>query len=311
MAETIIFMGTPDFATPALKALHERGAHIPLVVTQPDRPKGRGKTLQPPPVKVMAEHLGLPVAQPLTVKTEEFLKRVSEIKPDFFVVVAFGQILPKSLLDIPKHGSINIHPSLLPKYRGPAPIQHSIINGDPITGVTTFLLDEGMDSGDILLSEPVSISSSDTSESLHHLLAEKGARLLLKSIEGLCNKNLKPTPQDHEKKTYAPRFKKEDGRINWHEPAEKIDSFVRGIYPWPGAFTDIGPKRHKIFKVQAVDGDNNALPGTVIETSRDRLIVKALKGAVSILEIQGPSGKRLTILEFLNGHSVTSGTLLT
>lgn len=311
MAPTIIFMGTPEFAAPALHSLHRAGFSIPLVVTQPDRPKGRGKSVQPPPVKAVALSLGLPVVQPVTTKEEAFWETLKGLTPDFLVVVAFGQILPKAVLEIPKFGAINIHPSLLPKYRGPAPIQHAIINGDPVTGVTTILLDEGMDSGEILLADPLPISQNDTSESLHHLLAEKGAILLLKSIDGLFHGTLRPMAQDHDQKSYAPRFKKEDGRIKWRDSAGKIDCFVRGIHPWPGAFTDLEMKRYKIFRVEPVACHMDALPGTVIDTGRATLVVRAGEDAVSILEIQGPSGKRLPISEFLKGHPVSPGAVLT
>ncbi|MBU0991293.1 MAG: methionyl-tRNA formyltransferase [Proteobacteria bacterium] len=308
--KTIVFMGTPEFAIPALEALHEAGAAIPLVVTQPDRPKGRGKKCVPPPVKITAERLGYPVVQPESIRTVEFLKSIDELKPECLVVVAFGHILVKPLLDIPKMGAINVHPSLLPKYRGPAPIQHSIINGDRLTGVTTMLLDEGIDSGDMLLTETVEIRSTDTSESLHHTLAEKGARLLIRSIEGLANHTIHPICQDHERKTLAPMFKKADGRINWQDSGNRIDCFVRGMYPWPGAFTDIHDKRHKIFKVQPVELDSTELPGTVIDGGYDKLVVKAGQGAVTVLEIQSASGKRLKINDFLRGNPIKPGTLL-
>lgn len=310
MTPTIIFMGTPDFAMPALQALHQAGFPIPLVVTQPDRPKGRGKNVQPPPVKALALSLGLPVIQPMTAKESDFIQRLEEHTPDFLVVVAFGQLLPKAVLEIPKYGAINIHPSLLPKYRGPAPIQHSIINGDRLTGVTTILLDEGMDSGEILLSESAPIGLDDTSESLHQTLAHKGALLLLQSIEGLLHGTIQPFAQNHDERSYAPRFKKEDGRIRWQDPAEKIDRFVRGIHPWPGAFTDIDSKRHKIFRVSPISCQTNAPPGTLIKADRNSLVVQAGENAVSIIEIQGPSGKRLPITEFLKGHPISPGAVL-
>jgi len=303
-------MGTPDFAVPALEALHGSGHHIALVVTQPDRPKGRGRKSVAPPVKKTALALGYPVFQPDTIKSSEFIQKIAELKPDIIVVVAFGQILPKALLAIPPKGTVNIHGSLLPKYRGPAPIQWAVINGDKVSGVTTMLMDAGLDTGDILLSESTPISAEDTAASMHDRLARTGARLLIKTLSGLMQDRLTPLKQDNDLTSYAPLLTKKDGRIDWQKPAAKIETFIRGMFPWPGAFTFVGSKRLKVFKAQALDLEFDKTPGTVLKRFSNELLVSTGQGALSILEIQGASGKRLDIIDYLRGNSVEPGTLL-
>lgn len=307
---SVVFMGTPDFAVPALERLHRSPITIELVVTQPDRPKGRGKKLSPPPVKQVAESLGYTVIQPVSVKTQDIIDRLAEIKPDAIVVVAFGHFLPRAVLDIPRWGAINIHPSLLPKYRGPAPIQHAISNGEQETGVTIMRLDTGMDTGDILSQETAIIDPLDTSESLHARLAEEGADLLVRTLDGLAQNTITPVKQDHESATLAPRLNKKDGRIDWRDSAENIDCFVRGMHPWPGAFTHLNDKRLKVFKVQPVEGEADHPPGTVVTCTKKDLVVCTGNGWIKIVEIQGASGKRMGSADFLRGHAVTRGTLL-
>lgn len=302
-------MGTPVFAVPSLEALNNSGYNVALVVTQPDRPKGRGKKLTPPPVKTTAMALGLDVLQSETVKTDTFVEQIKKLAPDMFVVVAFGHILPQNLLDIPGRGAVNIHASLLPKYRGPAPIQWAVINGEKETGVTTMLLDTGMDTGDILMSQTEPILPDDTSASLHDRLAVLGGELLLKTLEGMEAGSVVPAPQDSTLATLAPMLKKKDGKIDWNMPAEKIDSFIRGMTPWPGAFTFHEDKRLKIFKAEPAEITAAAAPGTVIKGFQDELRVAADKGAVSILELQSASGKRLKIKDFLQGKSIPEGTV--
>jgi len=304
-------MGTPDFSVPPLKSLHKNGYDVPLVVTRPDRRKGRGRKLLPPPVKVMAMELGCEVIQPVSVKTDEFAEHIRDIRPDLFVVVAFGHILPASLLSIPRIGAINIHASLLPKYRGPAPIHWAIINGEKETGISTMFMDRGLDTGDILLTEKTDISSDDTTASLHDRLSLMGADLLIRTLKAFEDEDITPVPQDHSQATYAPMLSKKDGHLNWKKSANALESFIRGMTPWPGAFTFHGDRRLKIFKAEPLPSDSDAAPGTVIKGFSDELRVTTGDGALSVLEIQGASGKRLLIRDFLRGHSIPVGTVLT
>ena len=306
----IIFMGTPQFAVPALKALHKNDQDIALVVTQPDRPKGRGRKLTPSPVKETAMNLGYSVIQPSSVRTTEFSNCIEKHAPDFIVVVAFGHIIPKNILTIPEIGAINIHASLLPKYRGPAPIQWAIINEEKETGVTTMLMDEGMDTGDILLSSDLKISPDDTSDTLHDRLADLGADLLIQTLNAFETGDINPVSQDHSQATYAPMLKKNDGRMNWERSADALEAFIRGMTPWPGAFTFHGKKRLKIFRAKPIVMDTEASPGTVIKGFPDELWIATGKGVLSIMEVQGESGKRLLIKDFLRGYKLPPGTHL-
>ena len=307
---TIVFMGTPDFAVPALQTLIQNGYSIPLVVTQPDRPKGRGRKTVAPPVKTKALELNLNVLQPSTLKNKKFEDQIGPLQPDFFVVVAFGHILSENILRLPKMGTINIHASLLPKYRGPAPVQWAIINGETETGVTTMLMDTGIDTGDILLSRKEPIFDKDTAATLQDRLALSGAKLLINTLEGYVSKTIEPTPQDHHKATYAPLLKKQDGHIRWHQPADKLTAFIRGMTPWPGAFTFHNKNRMKILKAAATPREITEPAGTVLKSFPDELQVATARGALSVLEIQGPSGKRLSIADFLRGYPLSPGTLL-
>ena len=306
----IIFMGTPQFAVPALKALHKNDQNIALVITQPDRPKGRGRKLSPSPVKETALNLGYSVIQPISVRTAEFSNNIEKHAPGFIVVVAFGHIIPKNILTIPQIATINIHASLLPKYRGPAPIQWAIINEEKETGVTTMLMDEGMDTGDILLSSKLEIAPDDTSGTLHDRLADLGADLLIQTLKTFETGNINPISQDHTQATYARMLKKNDGRMNWKLPAESLEAFIRGMTPWPGAFTFHEKKRLKFFKARTIVMDTNASPGTVIKGFPDELWISTGKGVLSVLEIQGESGKRLLIKDFLRGYQLPPGTHL-
>jgi methionyl-tRNA formyltransferase len=306
----IIFMGTPEFAVPSLKALHKNDQDIALIVTQPDRPKGRGRKLTPSPVKETAMNLGYSVIQPSSIRTDEFMNCIEKSTPDFIVVVAFGHIIPKKILAIPKIATINIHASLLPKYRGPAPIQWAIINEEKKTGVTTMLMDEGLDTGDILLSSKLEIASDDTSDSLHDRLADLGADLLIQTLNAFEAGDINPIPQDHSQATYAPMLKKNDGRMNWETPANAIEAFIRGMTPWPGAFTFHENKRLKIFRAKTIAMDTEASPGTVIKGFPNELWISTGKGVLSIMELQGESGKRLLIKDFLRGYKLPPGTHL-
>ena len=304
----VVFMGTPEFAVPSLSALCELGMPISLVVTQPDRPKGRGRKLMPPPVKTAAQALGYEVWQPDTVKSEAFYQVIAEYKPDLLVVVAYGNILPKRLLELPSYGSVNVHASLLPKYRGPAPIQWAIINGESETGVTTMLMDAGLDTGEILMTSSLAITPEDTAGTLHDRLAFAGGELLKQTIAAMAAGNLHPMPQNHGKASYAPLFKKSDGYIDWSEPAAVIERKIRGLNPWPLAYTFHGDRRLNIFKAQIRPATDDAPPGTVLPGFSGELRVATGDGALSILEIQGASGKRLNIRKFLSGHDIASGT---
>ena len=308
---TIIFMGTPDFAVPSLHLLSQEGYDVALVVTQPDRPKGRGRKLVAPPVKVKALELNLEVLQPSTLKSQEFRDQIKRIQPDFLVVIAFGHILSEKILQLPKFGAINIHASLLPKYRGPAPIQWAIINGDLQTGITTMFMDKGMDTGNILLTKKEPILPEDTAATLHDRLANSGAELLIKTLEDYAAHKLKPIAQDHSKATYAPLLKKQDGHINWPSPAEELEPFIRGMTPWPGAFTFHNENRLNIFKAAPIPESISEAAGTILKAFPDELRVATGKGALSILEIQGPSGKRLGIADFLRGYKLPPGSILT
>lgn len=304
-------MGTPNFAVPSLDLLCQEDYGVALVVTQPDRPKGRGRKRVPSPVKVKASALDLEVLQPATLKNDKFAEQIKILQPDFLVVIAFGHILSEKILQLPKFGAINIHASLLPKYRGPAPIQWAVINAEPYTGVTTMFMDKGMDTGNILLTKKEPILPEDTAATLHDRMAKTGAELLVKTLKGLAANQIKSIPQDHSKATYAPLLKKRDGRINWQRSAEKLEPFIRGMTPWPGAFTFHNEKRLKIIKATPISESVSKAPGTILKAFPDELRVATGKGVLSILEIQGPSGKRLGIAEFLRGYRLSPGTILT
>jgi methionyl-tRNA formyltransferase len=306
----IVFMGTPEFAVPSLRALHEAGFTLLRVVTQPDRPCGRGRKPAPPPVKQTALALGYAVDQLLNVREAGYVRQLKALAPDFLVVVAFGQILSQALLEIPSYGPINVHASLLPKYRGPAPIQWSILRAEEETGVTTMRMDHGVDTGDILLSARTPIDPADTSATLHDRLARMGAELLIETLNGLWSGELYPHAQNHALATYAPMLKKSDGRIDWQKPAQQIDRLVRAMDPWPGAFCYLGAQRLKIFKTAVIAAPHRAEPGTVLPGFADELRVAAGQNQLAIVEIQGASGKRLDIKAFLHGHPIAPGTRL-
>jgi len=310
MSLKIVFMGTPDFAVPALRALHSNNYNVMRVVTQPDRPKGRGRKPTPPPVKQAAVELGYGILQPKTIKTDEFRELITALAPDVIIVVAFGQILPKYILDIPVYGCINIHASLLPRYRGAAPIQWALIQGEAETGVTTMFMDEGLDTGDIIMSARLAIQPDDTSAMLHDRLADLGADLLIQTLKGLETGSLHPVAQDGSLATYAPILKKQDGLIDWSKSAHALESFIRGVTPWPGAFTFFNEKRLKIFKARALSQTGEPPPGTILKGFPDELVVAAGKGVLSILELQSASGKRLAVRDFLRGHPFPPGTVL-
>jgi methionyl-tRNA formyltransferase len=307
---SIIFMGTPEFAVPALYALNQNGHPILLVATQPDRPKGRGRKMHASAVKTAALELNCPVIQPKSVRTTEFIQKLKNLKPDVIAVIAYGHILPTEILQIPEFGAINIHASLLPEYRGPAPIQWAIINGEKETGVTAMRMDQGLDTGDILMKKTEHIMETDTAALLHDRLAKAGAALLLETLAKIQTNSIQPIPQDHARATYAPLLSKNDGRINWTKSARQVDALIRGMTPWPGAFTYLGDRRLKIFSSKPIDISHTAEPGSVLKGFADELRIAAGNGALLIFEIQEDSGKRMKIKDFLRGHAITPGERL-
>lgn len=306
----LIFMGSPDFAVPSLRALSLSRHRVLAVVTQPDRPRGRGGKLKPTPVKEVASSLGIPVLQP--EKLVDVTGNLCDLKPEAVVVVAYGQILGPDLLDLPTYGCINVHASLLPKYRGAAPIHRAVINGDHCTGVTTMFMDRGMDTGEIMLKEEVSIGASDTVGSVHDRLADAGARLLIKTLDLLEKGRVRRLPQNDDEATYAPPLKREDEIINWDQPAADIKNLVRGMNPWPGARTSWGHKVLKIWRVEEIELGRGGKfsPGTVLEADFNRgITVQAGKGLIKITELQLEGRKRMSAREFLQGHSLPEGTV--
>lgn len=306
----IIFMGTPDFSVPCLLALHNSRHNLSLVITQPDRPKGRGRKLALSPVKKKALKLGYEVYQPTTFKSAETQTRLIQTRADLMVVVAFGAILPQQVLDGTPMGAINVHASLLPRHRGAAPIHWAILKGDRETGVTTMQLDAGMDTGDMLLQAKTPILPDDTASSLHDRLAQMGAELLMDTIDGLIGNEITPAPQDHSAATYAAMLTKQSGEIDWDQPSEALDRFIRGMDPWPGAYTFCDDKRIKVFRTRPVPFPVSEPPGTVLQGFAHELLVATKDGALSILELQEASGKRLAVRDYLCGCCMAPGSRL-
>jgi len=306
----IIFFGTPSFALPALQSLLKGPDEVVGVVTQPDREKGRGRKIVISPVKELALQRGLTLLQPEKAKDEAFKEAVRGLRPDLIAVVAFGQILPKSILNIPRYGAVNVHASLLPRYRGAAPIAWAILKGENVTGVTTMVMDEGMDTGDILLQTEVPIGHEETCENLHDRLATLGAQLLSKTLEKMKAGEIRPIPQDHSKATYAPPLKKEDGHIHWEKEAGEIDRQIRAFNPWPGAFTKWGERFLKVFGGEVRTRAPSGRPGEVVWVGSDFIEVETGKDSYLIEEVQLEGRKRMAIREFLSGHSISVGTVL-
>ncbi len=310
-------MGTADFGEPCLEALVAAREHqVVGVVTQPDRPVGRQQKLTPPPIKTLALKHGLPVFQPEKIRRPEAVAQLRELAPELIVVVAYGQILPKAVLDLPRLGCVNVHGSLLPRWRGASPIQAALLAGDEFSGVTTMLIDEGLDSGPMLLWERVKIDPADNAASLHDKLAALGAGLLMKTLAGIVNGTLRPTPQSGEGVTYAPKIKKEDGLVDWSQPARCIRDRLRAFTPWPGLFTflpsESGPRVLKIWSagVGAQLAAKNAPAGTLLATDRNGIIVAAGEGTLVIQELQVEGGRRMNAEEFLRGHRLAVGAKL-
>ena len=299
----IVFMGTPDFAVPCLKTLNENYEVI-AVITQPDRPKGRGQKLTPSPIKEYALEHNLTVLQPEKIKTSETEEQLKKLAPDLIVVVAFGQILSKAILDIPQLGCINVHASLLPKYRGAAPIHWSIINGETKTGITTMYMDVGLDTGDMILKEEVAISPKMNTGELHDTLMNIGAKTLLQTIQQIAEGSVVRNKQNDAKASYAPLLTKELERINWLLPAQEIYNLVRGLNPWPVAFSIFKGKKLKIWQTKVIDNVTIGEIGTVLSLTETGFTVQTGKGILEILELQPESKRKMTAKDFVCGNQI-------
>jgi len=305
-----VFMGTPEFALPTLEGLLAAGLPVIGAYTQPDRPSGRGKQLTPPPVKQLAAVRGIRVFQPVKLRLPEVVTQLQELAPDLIVVVAYGQILPKSVLDIPRYGCINVHASLLPRYRGAAPINHAIMAGETVTGVTTMFMDVGLDTGDMLLKRVTPIGPLDTAGELHDRLAQLGREAMDETIEQLCAGTLVRQPQDDTLTCYAPMLKKEDGRIDWSRSAAELHNLVRGLDPWPGAYTLLAGEPLKLAGTRPHEEPTDAAPGTVLGGDGFGLRLACGSGVLSVGTLQLPGRKRLTAADFLRGCPLPPGTRL-
>ncbi|NLK93794.1 MAG: methionyl-tRNA formyltransferase [Clostridiales bacterium] len=305
----IIFMGTPDFAVPSLKALIKEH-DVVSVFTQPDRPKGRGKKVAFSPVKEVAIENSIQVFQPVKLKDDkEMIKKIKESEPDFIVVVAFGQILTKEVLDIPRYGCINLHGSILPMYRGAAPINWAIIKGEKVSGNTTMLMDEGLDTGDILLKDEVNIDEDMTAGELYDILKDRGSKLLLDTLDKFSKNEIKRTKQGSET-FYAKMLDKNIALINWNNPVDEIFNLIRGLNPWPIAYTNYNGEKMKIYKSKVLERDSENTPGKIIEVSKEGIKVACLKGTLLIEEIQFPNGRPLRVGEYINGHEIKINEVL-
>ena len=300
----IIFMGTPDFAVPSLQSLIDRGHEICGVFTQPDKPKGRGHKLQAPPVKELALQNGLTVYQPATLRDEAAQQTIRELAPDVIVVVAYGKLLPKAVLNVPKLGCVNVHGSLLPQYRGAAPIQWAVINGEETTGVTTMFMAEGMDTGDMLLKVETRIGPEETAGELFDRLKDLGADLLVKTLEGLEKGEIERVPQDEEQATLAPMLKKEMSAVDWNKPAQWIHDLIRGLNPWPYAAAVLDGRHVKLLASQVVEGSET--PGTAWNQGGE-LVAACGQGMLKITQLQTDKGKRMSGREYLLGHPLSDG----
>lgn len=306
----IVFMGTPDFAVPSLKSLYDSEYSIELVITQKDRRRGRGKKVKYTPVKESALELGLEVYQPENINSKESIEKIKEINPDFIVVVAYGQILKSEILDIPKYGSYNVHGSLLPKYRGAAPINWVIINGEKETGVTIMEIEEGLDTGDMIISDSIDINIEDDTRTIHDKLSILGGKLIVKSLEDIKEGKATKCPQDNELSNYASMLTKEMGEIDWNLSGEKIVNLVRGLKPWPSAYTNYKDDTIKIHKAKLTSQDKNGQSGKIIKVDNDGIYVNTLDKVIIIEELQFPGKKKLKTSEYLKGNSIDIGIIL-
>jgi methionyl-tRNA formyltransferase len=304
-----VFMGTPEFALQTLQGLIEAGCNLVGVFTQPDRPKGRGKQVAAPPVKELAQRHGIPVYQPARLRQPEAVAELHALAPDLIVVVAYGQILPKSVLDIPRYGCINVHASLLPRYRGAAPINRAIIDGETQTGITTMFMDVGLDTGDMLVKRSLTIGPDETAGQLHDRLAALGRATMEETLQRLCAGTLQRQPQDDGQSSYAPMMKKEDGCIDWNRSATEIHNQVRGLDPWPGAYTTLNGELLKLAGTSPQAGEGGA-PGSIVSADRKGVLIACGSGTLLVRELQLAGRKRLAAADFLRGCPLAPGMLV-
>ncbi|MEY8303250.1 methionyl-tRNA formyltransferase [Anaerosalibacter bizertensis] len=306
----IIYMGTPEFAVCPLESLHEEGFDISLVVSQKDKPKGRGKKLLPTPVKSKAEELNLEVFQPDNINSEDSIKKLKAINPDFIVVAAYGQILKKEVLSIPKYGCVNIHASLLPKYRGAAPINWAIINGEKETGVTIMEMVEKLDAGDMYLKEYINIEEDDDAITIHDKLSNIGGKLIVEALKGIYSGNITPESQDDSKSSYASMLNKKMGRIDWDESGERIKNLIRGLKPWPSAYTFYRGNNIKVHKVELSSKFKDGKNGEIVKVSDEGIFVNCIDSCVIIKELQFPGKRSMAVKDFIRGNKIDIGTVL-
>lgn len=308
----VIFMGTPEFSVGTLEALIEAGHEVALVVTQPDKPKGRGGKMQYTPVKEAALKHGIPVFQPKKVREPECVEELKQYNADIIVVIAFGQILPKEILEMTPFGCVNVHASLLPKYRGAAPIQWAVIDGEEVSGVTTMQMDEGLDTGDMLLKTEIRLDETETGGSLHDKLAAAGAELCVRTLKGLEEKTVVPEAQGESPTAYARMLDKKLGNIDWSRDAGSIERLIRGLNPWPSAYTNWDGKVMKIWEAKAEkrEAETGGVPGTVISVEKDGFCVETGDGVLKVLALQIPGKKRMDADAFLRGYEIAEGTVL-
>jgi methionyl-tRNA formyltransferase len=306
----VVFFGTPAFAVPTLDALLASGHRVAAVVTQPDRPRGRGQKTTASPVKEIATSAKVPILQPASVKTPEFREELAALDADIGIVAAYGQILTQEVLATPRLGMINVHASLLPRYRGAAPVHRAIINGDTETGITIMRMVKALDAGPMLAAERRSIGQDETSEELERELAQAGARLLLRALDDLAAGRSHETPQSDEAASYAPRLTRDDGRIDWRWPAGRIHNLIRGLHPWPHAETFADGRRLILLRARPADPESTKQPGTILEASGERVRVATGRGTLDLLEIQTEGKRPMSVREFLAGHPLSPGTVL-
>lgn len=304
-----VFMGTPEFAVPTLQALIDHH-QVEAVVTQPDKQRGRGKKVQFPPVKEKAVEHEIPVYQPQKARDEEFIEILREINPDVIVVVAYGQILPESILNIPKYGCINVHGSLLPKYRGAAPIQWAVLDGEEKTGITTMYMEKGLDTGDMIDKAEIVLDPKETAGTLHDKLMEIGANLLLETLEKLENETAVRIKQNDSESCYASMLTKEMGQIDFSKSAREIECLIRGMNPWPSAYTSLNGKTLKVWEAEVLTENSGEEPGTVIDVTKDAIVAACKEGALKLLEVQMAGKKRMKVSAFLLGYQVEKGMKL-
>lgn len=306
----IVFMGTPEFAVPCLQKIIDEGHEVLAVVTQPDKPKGRGKKLAMPPVKELALKYDIDVYQPVKAREESFVEKLKEINPELIVVVAFGQILPKSILDIPKFGCVNVHASLLPKYRGAAPLNWVIINGEEKTGVTTMYMDVGLDTGDMILKSEIPLDDEITAGELHDKMMVQGAEVLKDTIDLISKGEAPREKQNDEETCYSPIMDKSLGNIDWSKSATDIHNLIRGVNPWPSAYTTYDKQTMKIWKTKVLDKSSEKTPGTIINVDKNGIEVSTGDKALQISEIQMSGKKRMIVSEYIKGNDISTGIVL-